>query len=231
MALSKLEMQQMLREMNVKFSPDETYEDLKQRLQKENQSLWLKSVTESRKQGGGSGRVVVRKRRKEPALQTSPADSDLPQGKRKTPFPSESMPSRRHPPAAPRHFIEKPEPGRPWKEAANGTEPFNRKKNVFETVLRRARMCCENCGKASGEASGESDLKPFRILPLEQGGENSVKNVVALCPACLEAMQNDPDPKTIKALRRKTRVRIYDDLEVVRKRKVRGRRRFSGRLR
>ncbi|WP_054690946.1 hypothetical protein [Desulfosarcina cetonica] len=48
MTLSKLEIQQMLREMNVKFDADETYDELKQRLQKENHSLWLKSVSGDR---------------------------------------------------------------------------------------------------------------------------------------------------------------------------------------
>ncbi|BBO73934.1 hypothetical protein DSCW_13510 [Desulfosarcina widdelii] len=235
MELSKLEIQQMLREMNVKFSADETYEDLKQRLQKENQSLWLKSVSENRTQGDSSKRVVVRKRRKEPDLQKSPSDAsaepDNLRTQRKSSSRSDAARAFRRQPAAPRHSIEKPAPGKPWKEAANGTEPFNRKKKVFETVLRRSRMRCENCGKDCNAASGQTEMHPFHIIPLEHGGEHSIKNVVALCPDCLTAMQDDPDPKTIKDLKRKARVKIYDSLEVVRKKKVRGRRRHSGRLR
>ena len=65
MTLSKLEVQQMLREMNVKFSADETLDALKQRLQKENHSLWLKSVSGSRTADGKSEKVRVRKRKKE----------------------------------------------------------------------------------------------------------------------------------------------------------------------
>ena len=72
---------------------------------------------------------------------------------------------------------------------------------------------------------------PFTIIPLDADGEHSIKNVVALCTDCLAALQNEPDPKTIKELKRRTRIKIYDSLEVVRKKKVRGRRRFSGRLR
>jgi len=235
MELSKLEIQQMLREMNVKFSADETYEDLKQRLQKENQSLWLKSVSEDRKQGGSSKRVVVRKRRKEPASQKPPSgvppEPDNLRTKGKSASRSDAARPHRHQPAVPRHPIEKPAPGKPWKAAASGTEPFNRKKKVFATVLRRSRMCCENCGKECNAASGQSELQPFHILSLEEGGEHSIKNVVALCPDCLAALPDDPDPKTIKELKRKARVKIYDSLEVVRKKKVRGRRRFSGRPR
>lgn len=235
MELSKLEIQQMLREMNVKFSADETYEDLKQRLQKENQSLWLRSVSENRTEGGNSKRVVVRKRRKEPDPQKPPSDAAAEienlRTERKSSSRSDAARPHRHQPAVPRHSIEKPAPGKPWKEVASGIEPFNRKKKVFETVLRRSRMSCENCGKNCNAAAGRSELQPFHILPLEEGGEHSIKNVVALCPDCLAALPVDPDPKTIKALKRKARVKIYDSLEVVRKKKVRGRRRFSGRLR
>jgi hypothetical protein len=233
MALSKLEIQQMLREMNVKFSADETYEDLKQRLQKENRSLWLKAVSENRTEGGSSKRIVVRKRRKAPALQNPSSDTtaepDNLGTERKPASRFDASHSRWRQPAVSRHVIEKPAPGKPWKEAASGTEPFNRKKKVFETILRRSRMCCENCGKHCDTASGQPELQPFTITPLEEGGEHTIKNVVALCPDCLAALQTDPDPKTIKALKRRTRVRIYDSLEVVRKKKARARRRFPGR--
>jgi hypothetical protein len=236
MALSKLEIQQMLREMNVKFSAEETYEDLKQRLQKENQSLWLKAVSEDRMEGGNAKRVVVRKRRKEPAPQKpsseAPAEPEILGTEGKPASRSDAARPRRRQPEGPRNVIEKPAPGKPWKEAADGTEPFNRKKKVFETVLRRSRMCCENCGRDSNAASSRSELQPFHIVPLKEAGEHSIKNVVALCPDCLAALQNDPDPKTIKALKRRTRIKIYDSLEVIRKKKkMRGRRRFSGRLR
>ncbi|WP_319526001.1 HNH endonuclease signature motif containing protein [uncultured Desulfosarcina sp.] len=235
MTLSKLEIQQMLREMNVKFAADETYEDLKQRLQKENRSLWLKSVSTNRAEGGSAKNVVVRKRRKETApgksLSDAPTEPANLGTEQKPTSRSDAARFRRRQPEAPRHIIEKPAPGKPWKETADGTQPFNRKKKVFETVLRRSRMCCENCGKNCDAASGQPDLQPFHITPLDADGEHSIKNVVALCPDCLATLQNEPDPKTIKELKRKTRIKIYDSLEVVRKKKVRGRRRFSGRLR
>jgi len=235
MALSKLEIQQMLREMNVKFNAEETYEDLKQRLQKENQSLWLKAVSENRTEGRNSKRVVVRKRRKTAVPQNPTSGvSDEPEKlrtERKPASRSDAARLRIRQPEAPRHFIEKPAPGKPWKATADGTEPFNRKKKVFETVLRRARMRCENCGRDCDAAAGQPELQPFHIIPLEEGGEHSIKNVVALCPECLAVLQNDPDPKTTKELKRRTRTKIYDSLEVVRKKKIRGRRRYSGRPR
>ena len=224
MALSKLEMQQMLREMNVKFSADESYEELKQRLQQENHSRWLKSVADSRRSAGKTENVVVRKRKKEPQVQDPAPDSTTPSAKPQTERPPASRPAPARQTHADqsylRHPIEKPAPGKPWKEVGNGTEPFNRKKRVFESVLRRSHACCEGCGRTAEETSGRKNLAPFHILPLDQGGEHSIKNVVALCPACLAAAQNEPDPKMIKELKRKARAKLYGALEVVHKKKA-----------
>jgi 5-methylcytosine-specific restriction endonuclease McrA len=114
-------------------------------------------------------------------------------------------------------------PGKPWKPAAEGTEPFNRKKHVFDTVLRRAKMSCERCGIQSGRGYPAVRLEPFHILPLSQGGEHSIKNVVALCPACRDAMKETPSSKEIKELKRKTRTKLYKSLEVVKKKAGRSR--------
>lgn len=233
MTLSKLEIQQMLREMNVKFHADETYEELKQRLQQKNHSLWLKSVSGNRTTAGRTEKVLVRKRKKEALpqdpLTDSPSASAQPEASRKPASRTAPDYLRKTEPADQPQPIEKPAPGKPWKATADGTEPFNRQKNVFESALRRARRCCEHCGKSAHDTSGPPDLEPFHILPLDQGGEHTIKNVVALCPACREAMQNNPDPKAIKDLKRKTRSKIYDSLEVVRKKPMRARKRQPGR--
>ncbi len=229
MTLSKLEIQQMLREMNVKFDADETLESLKQRLQQKNHSLWLNSVSGKRIAADGTEKIIVRKRKKEASPQDPMADSPRVSAK----LDESGKPITRGAPGYPRkpessyrpQPIEKPAPGKPWKASADGTVPFNRKKKVFDSVLRRARMCCECCGNPSGEATGSTDLEPFHILPLSAGGEHTIKNVVALCPACMEGMGNDPDPKAIKDLKRKTRAKLYDSLQVVRKKKVHSRRR------
>lgn len=230
MTLSKLEIQQMLREMNVKFEAEETYEALRLRLQQENHNRWLKSVSGTRSTDGKTEPLRVRKRKRE--VPSPDPITDLPSqaagpGPSATPTPP-AYPRRTEP--APRSRpIDKPEPGKPWKAAADGTEPFNRKKNVFDSVLKRSRMRCEGCGTKTGEASGSDRLAPYHILPLLQGGEHSIKNVVALCPACLASMEKEPDPKAIKALKRKTRSRLYDSLQVVRKKAVHSRRRSSSR--
>jgi len=233
MTLSKVEIQQMLREMNIKFDADETREVLQQRLQQENHSRWLKSMSGSRSADGRNDKILVRKRKKEVSSPTSITDPPSESAKPET----SGKPSKRTAPGYPRkpepaygsQSIDKPAPGKPWKAAADGTEPFNRKKNVFDSVLRRARMCCECCGIKAGEGTGADGLEPYYILPLRQGGEHSIKNVVALCPACRVAMENEPDPKAIKDLKRQTRSKLYDSLQVVRKKTVRPRRSFPSR--
>lgn len=232
MTLSKVEIQQMLREMNVKFQADETIEALKQRLQQENHRLWLKSVSADRTPAGRTEKKRVLRKRKskapDPDARTlSPRATAKPE--------ASARPITNTPPNHPRKSehahrplqVEKPAPGQPWKSAADGTEPFNRKKNVFAAVLRRARLCCERCGIQSGQKDEAAALAPYHILPLSQGGEHSIKNVAALCPACLDAMQDDPDSKSIKVLKRKTRSKLYDSLQVVHKKTGRRRRPFS----
>jgi 5-methylcytosine-specific restriction enzyme A len=221
MTLSKLEIQQMLREMNVKFHADDTYEELKQRLQQENHSLWLKSMSRNRPPAGGTEKILVRKRKKEDSRQDradgppdSPIDPKIPVKRLKRPATEDP---RRSDSIYRSHSIEKPSPGKQWKSAAEGTEPFNRKKHVFETVLRRARMSCERCGITPDPGSAAVQLEPYYILPLSQGGEESIKNVVALCPACRDAMRAQPSPKAIKDLKRRTRSKLYGSLQVVRK--------------
>lgn len=232
MALSKSEIRQMLREMNVKFDSEETYAALMQRLQNEHHRLWLKSMSGGRVAAGGAEAQVLKKRKKEAATQDPAADAPASSAPTQTPtrIRSREAPGRHRPPGEPAKRsqpVDKPAPGKPWKAAADGTEPFNRKKKVFDTVLRRARMRCEGCGTPG--AAGGGDLEPAYILPLSQGGEHSIKNVVALCPACRNALQADPSPKTIKDLKRKTRSKITDSLQIVRKKPVRSRRPFTSR--
>ena len=174
MTLSKLEIQQMLREMNVKFDADETYAELKHRLQQENHSLWLKSVSGDRGTQGTDKRVVVRKRRKTGSDAQDTDDRDLHSNRKATVGKNRRDEAhdhdRRNKPAYPSRPVDKPSPGQHWKSAADGTEPFNRTKNVFDSVLKRARNCCERCGVKCGEGKGRVELEPYYIEPLARGG-------------------------------------------------------------
>jgi 5-methylcytosine-specific restriction endonuclease McrA len=221
MALSKLEIQQMLREMNVKFHADETYDMLKQRLLQENRSQWLKSVSGDRTKEEGTGSRVVRKKRGEVGGKSHAAALPNAHTGAKPPIKSVSgkttIRRRRTETDYRPQPIEKPAPGQPWKAVADGTEPFNRKKRVNESVMRRAKMRCERCGASSDDSNEAVTLALFHILPLSQGGEHSIKNVVALCPDCRKVLENNPSLKEIKRLKRKTRSKLYDSFHVTRK--------------
>lgn len=231
MTLSKLELQQMLREMNVKFDADETYEELKTRLQQENHSLWLKSVSGARSAPDGARKTLIRKRRKvTPPEPLADRPRSAPERNGTPSHTSASARPPRKPAATFRPLpIEKPEPGKPWKAVADGVEPFNRKKNVFESVLRRAAGCCERCGQAAGAETAVGELSAYHIEPLAEGGEHSIKNVVAVCQACLELLEKDPSARDLKDLKRKTRSKLYDSLQVTRRKTPRTRRSFTGR--
>ena len=225
MTLSKMEIQQMLREMNVKFDAADSYDVLKQRLQQENHNLWLKSVSGNRPADSTDGRRVVRKRR-----HPSGADPETPAEPPAVSAPTRPSPASRSADASFRsRSIDKPKPGKPWKAAAEGTEPFNRKQKVFESVLRRAGHCCERCGIAA-DATAEP-LTPFYIQPLAEGGEHSIKNVVALCPTCRDLLKTESMPKELKELKRKTRARLYDTPKITRKKPSATRRRTDRRSR
>lgn len=64
---------------------------------------------------------------------------------------------------------------------------FRRNADVIVAVLRRANGTCERCS-ANAPFIRRSDGSPFlevhHSTPLSEGGEDTVKNAVALCPNC-----------------------------------------------
>lgn len=60
---------------------------------------------------------------------------------------------------------------------------FIRDPKVRDDVKRRSKGTCEHCGKAGFEmASGAVYLETHHIVPLSEGGPDTVGNVIALCP-------------------------------------------------
>ncbi|MES9972443.1 MAG: HNH endonuclease signature motif containing protein [Candidatus Thiodiazotropha sp.] len=64
---------------------------------------------------------------------------------------------------------------------------YNRNPDVVAEVLNRAKGICENCGK-SAPFIRASDNTPYLEVhhkkQLSHGGEDTVKNAIALCPNC-----------------------------------------------
>jgi 5-methylcytosine-specific restriction protein A len=60
---------------------------------------------------------------------------------------------------------------------------WERDRRVRDAVLRRAKGFCELCGKAGFRTSaGETYLETHHVVSLSDRGEDSTRNVVALCP-------------------------------------------------
>ena len=58
---------------------------------------------------------------------------------------------------------------------------------VAEYVKRKANGICQDCKKPApfiNKTTGEPYLEIHHIIPLAQGGTDTIDNVVALCPNC-----------------------------------------------
>jgi 5-methylcytosine-specific restriction enzyme A len=221
MQLTKLELQEMLREMGVRFSPKDSYKNLKALFQQENHLRWMRSLAE--KDGGKSKKIV----RKKPVLIQAPVPTTVPEHSPASsaevqpkpaagPAPADGLADRS--PRRPRFFRKIHTRGA--KEGMAAAKPiFDRTQNVFEIVLRRAKGRCELCGQspAGQQPADQTGLRPFHILPPAMGGEDSIKNIAALCPACHSRMQSEGLPAEIKQLKRKARAKIISEVTVERK--------------
>lgn len=223
MHLTKLELQEMLREMGVKFSHTESYENLKKLFQEENHIRWMgKGQTHGPRQKDGLKRVI--RKRSAPSVGNVVVQSNPPH--EKSDVMTESMSvrenkktldswerNRKKQPHAKPEFSESQIPTK-----SKPSEIFDRGKNVFATVLRRSQNCCELCGRqcSPGDDTRE-DLKPFHIHSLTSGSEMSVKNIVALCPVCHQRLSAEALPSDLKLLKRKARGKIIRTVQIQRK--------------
>lgn len=65
------------------------------------------------------------------------------------------------------------------------TKQYQRNMFVARYAKMRANGICELCGmKAPFELNGEGYLEVSHLIPLSQGGEDTIENVAALCPNC-----------------------------------------------
>lgn len=212
MNLSKIELQEMLREMGLKFSATASYDELRQMFQDENHRRWL---GQNRPDGP---KRVIRRRRPQPAAvpEESPPVEAGPSGDGSAPSQPEEADQRPKPPKArPRREL----PSRRFARRDDAPVVFDRQQNVFATVLRRAKRRCELCDAAAPEAAAESKgfLSPFYLVPLSEGGQEVIKNVVALCPECLCKLEAQATATDLKTLKRKARQKVISSVVVIRR--------------
>lgn len=213
MNLSKIELQEMLREMGLKFSPTASYEELRRMFQDENHRRWLgqnrpdgpKRVIRRRRSAPQAAPEAASTKTPPPTEQTSPALKDSPpRPSAKSKFrPRRELPTRRL-----------------MRSDGDGNAVvFDRQRNVFATVLRRAKGRCELCEAVAPEekAQAQGFLRPYYLVPLSEGGQEVIKNVVALCPDCHQSVSAQITPTDLKTLKRKARQKVISSVVVVRR--------------
>jgi hypothetical protein len=210
MNLSKIELQEMLREMGLKFSPDSTYEELRQMFQNENHRRWL-----GENRPDGPKRVIRRRRATSPAPAVPPPPAAAEARSKKDPSPPSGSTGRitGKTKTRPRREL----PARRLKRLGGEPVVVDRRQNVFATVLRRAKRRCELCDTPAPENRAQDFLNPYHLVPLSDGGQEVIKNVVALCPGCLRKLESEPTPANLKILKRKARQKVISSVVVIRR--------------
>ena len=226
MHLTKLELQEMLREMGVKFSHTESYEDLKKLFQEENHIRWMGKVkSNGRRSDGGLKRVIRKRVTMDSEKMVVLSDPATPKNNSRSALKSVSKNGRQttlkikarrqqRQVRSEASMISKSASAKQDLSAASEQD-----KNIFSTVLRRSQHCCELCGHPSASKKDKEleSLKPFHIIPLALGGQTSIKNVTALCSACYRHMSTNAQPSELKQLKRKARGRIIRSIKIQRK--------------
>lgn len=227
MHLTKLELQEMLREMGVKFSHTESYENLKKMFQEENHMRWMGKGHFSGQQRKGLEKRVIRKRattgEPEMVMLSNRAIGDRGASASQSAALSKNIRQMNlREKGRTKTLFSKPEKPETEPSPPKTTAPiFDRSRDVFSTVLRRAQNCCELCGCRSHSDQDHCDfLKPFYIQPVDSGGEISIKNVVALCSECHDRLTTDSQPSDLKQLKRKARDKIIRAIQVERKHRL-----------
>lgn len=227
MHLTKLELQEMLREMGVKFSHNESYENLKKLFQEENHMRWMGNASSNGKRPGSGYKQVVRKRTaigtKKMMVLSNPPVAETKRAANHIAFTKSVAETAASLPKSKRRNISAKSinPAPPSGLEKNHNVEMTQRQDVFAIVLRRAQNSCESCGHQSGsDRDGGDNLKPFHILPPAFGGEISVKNLVALCDECHRRLSTDAQPSELKQLKRRARGKIIRTIEIQRKHRL-----------
>lgn len=209
--LTTLQLQEMLREMGVKFSAAASHETLSELLRTENRKKWLgldedgevapkKRVIKRRAKHKDTVIIETAERKVTRKDENIIIDNPLEPG-----FKERSHNERLVKPEArveivPEHL----------KNPNNIATYKKTNRNVEDLVFKRAGGICELC-------EDENSLELCHIIKAEDGGENNVKNIVGLCEKCRS--KQSFSRSEIKNLKRKARSRITRDVAVVYKKK------------
>ena len=86
-------------------------------------------------------------------------------------------------------------------EVTTTSKTYVRNPVIAKFAKQRANGYCELCGqKAPFEVGGEPFLESHHIVPVSEGGMDSVDNVAALCPNCHRRVHYLKDPKDVEII-------------------------------
>lgn len=244
--LTKIELQDMLREMGVNFSHEESHETLMEMFKQENHRRWLGAV---RNQGASSraslGRNKIRRRRG--TITQSITPPPLPSVKEKvlSIFKEELLAASKRPAEKPVEkkieekfdgMVEsvsektKPQFAEPesFESKSFERETFDQQPvmidkdallNLEKQLMKRAHKSCELCliPFKIGEDSHPLDFNIFYITKRINGGRDTLKNTVALCGFCNSKVSKDPSKMVLTTLKKKARSRVLPPLVVMKK--------------
>jgi 5-methylcytosine-specific restriction protein A len=85
------------------------------------------------------------------------------------------------------------------------SEVFEHDQIVSEYAKRRAAGTCQLCGAPApfSDRHGDPFLEIHHLVPLAEGGTDTVENVAALCPNCHRRMHVLDLPADVAVLRKK----------------------------
>jgi hypothetical protein len=228
MHLTKLELQEMLREMGVKFSHTESYENLKKLFQAENHIRWMGEMSPNGRRSAGGLKRVLRKKTTDCSKEMVVLSKPKAAKNNMTPLYRSISKSDKNENCKSKNIKV---PSFTRSETVKSKIPcridqsdlLEGCRNIFSTVLRRSQHCCEFCGvQSDADKEEQSSLKPFYIKPLTFGGERSVKNMVALCTTCYQRLSAHAQPSDLKQLKRTARSKIIRSIEIQRKPRFEG---------
>jgi hypothetical protein len=209
--LNKKQLQEILRQMGIDYSPTASKEDLIKRLQLENQNQWMRSAGDGGAFGGN--RIL---RRKSGSIE--PVSGDPQRRERVDTSPHRDAPAARMPPKR----VPYEEPARetesawlrPDPELPGVTRPpvFQSAQEIESYALRRANGVCDLCETRIKES--EARLTACFFMDPPEGKHGTIKEVAALCSTCFDRVQSQHLTKDIKILKRKARRKRISEVKI-----------------
>jgi hypothetical protein len=189
--LNKSQLQEMLREMGIKYTADATKAQLAEILQETHHSNWLRSASNAEKG------TTVRNRRKLANAHRETVASVKPEKA------AERTDYKKSDPAKPRHNKRIPT-GNPksGKLSFTAENIFDPTVDLENKAMKRSGGKCELCGERQNK---DRSLKTCFYIDPPEGVNRTAKHIAALCTDCYEKIAARKLPEPIKSLKKKLR--------------------------